>query len=121
MTCPSSRKLVPMDETIKTQIEKQMEDLPEEYKKDIVYKNEMYETVPSKECPSGTRGRVAVFEMFKVDKEMQEVILKNPTNIAIYKLARSKGMLTMREDAMLKALASIIPLAEMYNFGNENE
>jgi len=40
------------------------------FKKDIVIKDEMYDTVPSGECPSGTRGRIAVFEMFKVDKEM---------------------------------------------------
>ncbi len=69
LTCPSSRKLMPMDPTIKIQIEKQMEDLPEQFKPAI--SNEMYDTVPSGECPSGTRGRIAVFEMFKVDKEMQ--------------------------------------------------
>jgi len=32
----------------------------------------MYETVPSGECPSGARGRIAIFEMFKIDREMQE-------------------------------------------------
>ena len=121
LTCPSSRKLVPMDQTIKTQIEEQMKDLPEEFKKDIIFKNEMYETVPSNECPSGTRGRIAVFEMFKIDKEMQAVILKNPTDEAIYELARRKGMLMMREDAMLKSLEGIIPFTEVYNFNNENE
>jgi len=121
MTCPTSRKLVPFDEGIKAQIEEQMKDLPDEFKKDFASKNEMYETVPSGECPSGTRGRIAVFEMFKVDKEMQSVILKSPTNAAIYKSARSKGMLMMREDAMLKAIQGIIPYTEVYNFNNENE
>jgi type IV pilus assembly protein PilB len=121
MTCPSSRKLVPLDPGIRTQIEEQMKDLPTEFKKDFLSKNEMYETVPSGECPSGTRGRIAVFEMFKVDKEMQAVILKDPTNSAIYKSARSKGMLMMREDAMLKSIQGIIPYTEVYNFNNENE
>jgi type IV pilus assembly protein PilB len=121
MTCPSSRKLVPMDPGILKQVEEQMKDLPEEFKKDLSLKKEMYETVPSGECPSGTRGRIAVFEMFKVDKEMQAVILKNPTNEAIYKSARSKGMLMMREDAMLKSLDGIIPFTEVYNFNSEKE
>ena len=121
MTCPTSRKLVPLDPGIRAQIEEQMKDLPIEFKKDIISKNEMYETVPSGECPSGTRGRIAVFEMFKVDKEMQAVILKDPTNSAIYKSARSKGMLMMREDAMLKSIQGIIPYTEVYNFNNENE
>ena len=121
MTCPSSRKLVPMDESIKMQIKSQMVDLPEEFKKDIEIKSEMYDTVPSNECPSGTRGRIAVFEMFKIDKEMQNVILKSPTNIEIYKVARKKGMLMMKEDAMLKSINGIIPFSEVYNFSNENE
>lgn len=121
LTCPSSRKLVPMDPSIKKQIEDQMKDLPEEYKKDIQVKTEMYDTVPSSECPSGTRGRIAVFEMFKIDKELQNIILKNPVYSDIYKETRSKGMLMMREDAMKKAVDGIIPFTEVYNFSNDNE
>ncbi len=121
LTCPSSRKKVPMDQSVKMQIEGQMKDLPDKFKKDISVPDEMYETVPSAECPSGTRGRVAVFEMFKVDKEMQEVILKQPVNSEIYRIARKNGMLTMREDAMLKAVTGMIPYTEVYNFANENE
>lgn len=121
MTCPTSRKLVPMDPSIKMQIEEQMKDLPDEFKKEIGDKGKMYNTVPSSECPSGTRGRIAVFEMFRVDKEMQDVILRSPTTGEIYKVARKKGMLMMREDAMLKSLKGIIPFTEVYNFSNENE
>lgn len=121
LTCPASRKLVPIDPGVLKQIEEQMKDLPVKFKKDLSAKKEMYETVPSGECPSGTRGRIAVFEMFKIDKEMQSVILKDPTDGSIYKSARSKGMLMMREDAMLKAIDGIIPFTEVYNFNNEKE
>ncbi len=121
MTFPSSRKLVPMDESIKMQIQEQIKDLPSEFKKEIGINGQMYNTVPSSECPSGTKGRIAIFEMFKVDKEMQGVILKSPTNGEIYKVARRKGMLMMKEDAMFKSIEGIIPFTEVYNFGNENE
>jgi len=121
MTCPSSKKLVPMDPNIKIQIQKQMEDLPEEFKKEIVLKEEMYDTVPSAECASGTKGRMAVFEMFKVDQEIQKVILKNPVYSEIYKVARKNGMFMMREDAMQKAINGIIPYKEVYNFSNEGD
>ena len=121
LTYPASRKQVPMDPSVKLQIENQMKDLPEEFRQEIKIKNEMYDTVPSPECPTGTKGRIAICEMFKVDKEMQQVILKNPTEGEIYKTARAKGMLMMREDAILKAIDGIIPLKEVYNFSNENE
>ena len=95
--------------------------LPENFKNEIRLGDEMYETVPTPECPSGTRGRIAIFEMFKIDKDMQQVILKNPVDSEIYKVAREKGMLTMREDAMLKAVEGLIPYKEVFNFANENE
>jgi len=116
---PASRKEIPMDESVRTQVAEQLRDLPEKFKPPIGDK--MYEVVPSPECPSGTRGRIAVFEMFKVDKEMQTVILKNPVNSEIYRVARKNGMLIMREDAMLKSLQGLIPFTEVYNFNNETD
>jgi len=121
MTYPASRKLVPMDQSIKMQIEDSFKDLPEKYKNEIEIKNEMYDTVPVSECPTGTRGRIAIFEMFKIDKEIQEIILKNPTSSAIYEVARKNGMFSMKEDTMLKAINGIIPFREVYNFTDENE
>ncbi|MDQ3076298.1 MAG: GspE/PulE family protein [bacterium] len=120
-TCPASKKVVPMDPSTKHQIEDQIKDLPEEFKNRIEIKQEMYDTIPSSECPSGTRGRIAIFEMFKIDKELQAVILKNPVYDDIYQVTRKKGMLMMREDAMLKAINGVIPYTEVYNFNNENE
>ena len=116
---PTSRKAVPMDPAVKMQIEEQLKDLPAEFKKEIEVKDKMYEVVPSTECPSGTRGRIAIFEMFDVNKEMQSVILKNPIDSEIYRVARKNGMLIMREDAMLKSIEGVIPWREVYNFSNE--
>lgn len=121
MTYPSCKKAVPMDPSIKLQIENEIKDVPEEYRKEIEIGDQMYDTVPNSECPTGTRGRIAIYEMFKIDKEMQEIILKNPVNSEIYKAARRKGMLTMKEDAMLKAIEGVIPFKEVYNFSDEKE
>lgn len=118
MTFPACRKLVPMDPSVKLQLQDQLKDLPEKYLKEIDIKDEMYETIPTPECPTGTRGRIAVYEMFRIDKEMQSIILSNPVESEIYKAARNKGMLFMKEDAMLKAINGIIPYTEVYNFNN---
>ncbi len=117
---PASRKLISIDPGIKIQIEKRLEDLPPEHRKKIIIKDEIYDAVPSPECPSGLKGRIAIFEMFKVDKEMEAVILKNPTNAEIYKVARKKGMLMMREDAIVKSIEGIIPFKEIYNFNDQS-
>lgn len=114
-TCPGGTKAVPMDPGIKSMIDSQFADLPLEFKKNVPPIGQMYETVPTPECPTGTKGRVATYEMFKVDKDIENLILKSPSEQDIYKAVRQKGMLTMREDAILKALRGEIPFADVYN------
>ena len=121
LTFPESRKEVPMDESTRLQIENQISDLPPEFKNEIKISDTMYDVVGVPECPSGTRGRIAIYEILDIDAEIQNVILKNPIFPEIYKAARKKGMLMMREDAMLKAINGIIPYTEVYNFTDEKE
>ena len=103
------------------QIENQFKDLPDQYRKDIEIKDEMYDTVPVSECPTGTRGRVAIFEVLKIDKKIQEIILKSPNENPLYAEARKNGMLTLKEDTMLKAINGVVPYREVYNFTDEGE
>ena len=56
---------------------------------------------------------MAVFEMFKMDKEIEKAILTNPTELSIQALLRKKGMLTMKEDAIVKAFQKLIPFEEV--------
>lgn len=119
--CDSAKKEVPMDESTRLQIEDELKDMPQEFRGKLEIKDTMYEMVPAADCPSGTRGRIGVFEMFKIDKDMQKLILENPDQSQIYKLVRSKGMLTMREDSIRKALDGTIPYTETYHFSNDSE
>jgi type II secretory ATPase GspE/PulE/Tfp pilus assembly ATPase PilB-like protein len=114
VACPSSRKEAPMDEATRQMIANQFADLPEARRSSLGIGNSMYQIEPSAECPSGTRGRVAVFEMFKVDRDIQRLILDRPTEENLYKEFRARGMLTMREDALLKALRGEVPMADVY-------
>ncbi len=113
--CPTSKKEIPMDDSTKIYLEKQFSDLPEEFKSKLpLNNNKMYEIVPSSDCPSGTRGRTAVFEMFMVDKDLQKIILTSPVEQEIYKSVRNRGMLSMREDAVIKSLNGDVPFQEVF-------
>lgn len=115
-TCDDSKQEVPMDEATKTMLEEQFKDLPPEFKSKLEFSNTMVQTVPSRTCPNGTRGRMAVFEMFEIDKEVEAAILSNPTELNIYNIVRNKGMITMKEDAIIKSLRGDIPMQEVFNF-----
>jgi type IV pilus assembly protein PilB len=111
--CPDGAKPLAVEDSLKLMIDKQFEDLPEEFKKKLPFGKEVYEAAPSPTCPTGTKGRVAVTEVFTMDKELESAVLKGATEPDIYKVLRSKGMLTMKEDAILKAFQKIIPFEEI--------
>jgi type IV pilus assembly protein PilB len=113
--CPESKKEIPLSESQRMMIEKQFADLPPSVRSQIIIPNNVYEAVPSPTCPSGTKGRTAVFEFLKMDRDLEHVILTNPVEQAVYEAARAKGMLTMKDDALLKAFNGTIPFDEINN------
>jgi type II secretory ATPase GspE/PulE/Tfp pilus assembly ATPase PilB-like protein len=54
-----------------------------------------------------------------MDKELEHVVLTTPVEEKVYEAARAKGLITMREDAILKALAGEIPFEEVNTLGGE--
>lgn len=106
-------KPIPVENSIKMMIERSFQDLPSEFRKDIVIPDTVFEPEPTPDCPKGTRGRTAVFEILEMNKELEQVILKNPAESEIMKVARKQGMITMKEDAMLKAFKGDIPFSEV--------
>ncbi len=106
-------KPVPLSESMKIMIDKQFADLPAEFKKKIPTGKEVYETAPTPDSVTGLSGRVAVMEVLLMDKDIESVLLKDPTEPELYKVARSKGMLTMKEDAVIKAFGRVIPFEEV--------
>jgi type IV pilus assembly protein PilB len=111
--CPGTGKPMPIEGSLKAMIDKQFEDLPREFRDEIPKTEEVLAIEPTPTCPNGTRGRVAVYEMFKMDKDIEQIILKNPVESEVYKEARRKGMLTMKEDAIVKAMQKEIPFEEI--------
>lgn len=113
---PGAGKPIPVDASIKMMIDKQFADLPEVYKKEIPAGKEFYGISAGPNSPSGIQGRVAIMEVLEIDKELRQIILKTPTEQEIWKYARSKGMLTMKDDAIIKAFNKVIPYEEFNSF-----
>lgn len=111
--CPGSGKPRKVEGSLLARFNEQFKNLPEEYKKDLPPFDEVMELAPTPDCPSGMRGREAVFEMYPMTRELEDVILKNPVESAIYDVARTQGLITLKEDAMVKALKKIIPFEEV--------
>lgn len=69
--------------------------------------------IDSPESPNGYKGRMGVYEVFDVSEHIQELILKRATSNEIQTQAQKEGMVTMRQDGYLKALAGQTTLKEV--------
>ena len=67
----------------------------------------------SPEARGGFKGRMGLYEVFDITDDIQDLIIKRATSNDIQKAARANGMITMREDGYLKALAGYTSLAEV--------
>jgi type IV pilus assembly protein PilB len=73
----------------------------------------LFKPMPSDESPDGLKGRMGLYEVFEISEQIQELILKRSTSAEIQKMAQKQGMVTMREDGYLKALAGMTTIAEV--------
>ena len=100
-----------MDDTFKT--------LPKKYSDRIPTGTSVVHPQPSPGCATGMRGRMAIMEVLEVNEAIQEMILKSASEEDIYNEARKHGFMTMKEDAIIKALEHKIPYEEMNIFGTK--
>ncbi|MCD5382469.1 MAG: GspE/PulE family protein [Candidatus Pacebacteria bacterium] len=115
--CPNSGKQVPVEGSIKMMIEEEFKDLPEQYRSHVPTSDHVLYAEPTKECTDGTKGRIAVMEAVVIDDDIERLILQGGTEEQIYQAARKKGFITMKEDAITKALRHEIPFEEVSTLG----
>src|SRR6185503_16540561 len=117
--CPGGGKKVPVDGSMQAMLKDEFADLSDEFKNEIPPLNEVYRIDPTPECPSGTRGRVGVYEMFDMNSELEKAILANKSEDDLFKIVRKSGMITMKEDAIIKAAQGIVPFEEVNTLGGQ--
>ena len=100
-----------MDDTFKT--------IPQKYREHIPKGRTIVHPEPTPGCATGLKGRVAIMEVLEVNEAIQEMILKNASEEQIYDEARKHGFISMKEDAIIKALDHVIPFEEMNAFGTK--
>lgn len=117
--CPGSGKETSIDGGIETMIQQEFATLPEQYRQHIPTSRTVMHPEPSPGCASGTKGRVAVMEVLEIDNEIERMILQGASEEDMYNVARKNGFISMKEDAIIKALEHVIPFEEVGTFGTK--
>ena len=113
--CPDSRKLVAMEGRIKDAILEQVNMMPEEIRKSTLASmpENIYGPESSPTCPKGMRGRTGIFEVLAMTPQLEHIILTEPSEAGIEEEARRQGMITMRQDGVIKVLQGLIGYEEL--------
>lgn len=121
--CPDCKKKVKPSPEIRGLILKEIESLPAQIKSNlpINQKNlEIYEKNGCKKCRfEGYSGRIAVFEILEMTDELAEIILKEPSEAKIFQEAKRQGMITMKQDGIIKVLDGVTTIEEVLRVAGE--
>ncbi len=84
------------------------------YKINIDASFKIFSAVGCEKCNKiGYSGRIGIFEAIKTDEMIEKIIPQNPSEHEIKKVARNQGILSMRQDGIVKILNGITSLAEV--------
>ncbi len=114
--CQNCKKKEAAPSDVQAAVKKSLDALLPEAREKLPFK-EPYEIYHAAGCAScrfrGTSGRVALYEVLRMTPELQEVISSGATEAKLFSAAKKQGMVTLRQDGVLKALDGLVFMEEV--------
>ncbi len=114
--CDLCKKEIKPLKQVEKIILKEIDTLPPQVKKDLEMETpfKIWEAKGCKKCNnSGFSGRIGLFEILSMTNELVDIISKQPSEEEILKEAKRQGMITLRQDGVLKVLNGITTIEEI--------
>jgi len=118
--CPNCKKEKIPDEKESEILKSIMNGIKEEGKSLSNYKInpdapiKLFSPVGCEKCNTiGYTGRIGIFEAIKTDEAIEKIIPQNPSEREIKRVAKTQGILSMRQDGVVKILNGITSLEEV--------
>jgi len=121
--CDACKKEIKPSKKAEEMILEEIKDLPAHARKEVKIKKplKIWEAKGCKKCnDSGFSGRIGLFEVLSMTPELSEIISKEPSEEGVAKEAERQGMITMRQDGVLKVLNGITTIEEIIRVTKED-
>lgn len=124
--CNECKKAIEPPAQIKAVIERELAMLSPIVRKefaDVDTKNiKIWQAPGCKFCANkGTKDRIAIFESLAMTPELEKIILGGVSEAKIKVEAERQGMITMRQDGLIKVLQGLISFEELTRAAEENK
>jgi len=120
--CSECKKKIKPAAKIRDLILAELDAIPSSAKGDLKIPKDLtiFEPVGCKKCRfEGYSGRIAVFEVLAMTDSLAELILKEPSEVKILEEAKNQGMITMKQDGILKVLEGVTSIEEVLRVAEE--
>jgi type IV pilus assembly protein PilB len=120
--CDNCKKKIKPQKEIKDLILKEIDELPPQTKKNLKIPEPLsiWQTTGCRKCNNeGFVGRIGLFEILSMTDQLSDIILKEPSEREIIKEAERQGMITMKQDGILKVLDGITTIEEVLRVAEE--
>ena len=123
--CPHCKVSEPAPPKIAVFIEKEIEGMGKETRSRIdVDTGSGYTLWRSEGCGKcsrrGTIGRIGIYEVLLMTKQLKEIVYREPNDINIQEEAKRQGMITLRQDGIIKALQGVVSIDEVLRASEES-
>lgn len=122
--CQKCKQEVPLTDAIREKIVAELQDVPEIQKVEENQKNPkvLYNSPGCPECKEmGVVGRLAIFEVVPISRQMRVAINEFSGFDALAAIAKQEGMITMRQEGILKALIGEVRYEDVLRVTSETE
>lgn len=111
--CPNCKKEARLPSTLLAKIEAQIDELPRDITSKFKKPYKFFEGGGCRSCSEGYFGRIGIFEVMPMTERIQKMSMASPTAITLKQTAVEEGMLTMKQDGLIKALEGITTIEEV--------
>jgi len=110
--CEKCKKEIVLDENNKKKVNMVLDSI---FNKSLIPKEQkVFAPTGCDDCHhTGYKGRVGIYEAILIDQSIEQIVRENPSEREIAKTAIPQGILTMRQDGMIKVLTGTTSLDEL--------
>jgi len=113
--CPKCREKIEIPDPLKMALKTEIDKISKNNKEDLARVKELqfYKGRGCSECNGGYKGRLGIYELLVMNDQIEALAVSRRPASEIKDIAISSGMLTMRQDGILKAIDGLTTIDEV--------
>ena len=114
--CEFCKEEIEIEAAVAEEVRKELKDIKaQDLDPALLQGMKLYKGKGCEKCNNlGYKGRVAVFEILALEREVGQLVIQNAPDAELEDMAKKHGMITLKQDGFIKALQGVTTLEEIF-------